>query len=379
MEKTIVINNDKFIIRPFNEKDENKVLSLWKVAFDKDMPIPIWKWKYIDNPFNQNILLCINKDNLVCVMYGGIPYFANFGGKLIEITQLMDIMSHPDYRKTGLFIHSANAFFDYFGCPERSSILYGFPGKYHFAIGEKYLKYEKIKPSVCYLKLHTSDLLTNQKAQKTKFGFKIKKVNKIDSSFDKLWNNYHTFYPLSVIRDAKFLNWRFMKHPFNKYEIWVYKNFISGNLKAYVILSRKDNKKVSIVDMLFPHDVKIPDNLKDREMTVEKVSIPLYSSDYAWKVEYKVPGQNKVKLGVRLAQEKSGGVLIKSVAENSNAQRAGMKIGDILLSMDGKTLTGVGDILELLQTKHFNDRSTFQLQRGNKTLAVEMVFKKPKI
>jgi S1-C subfamily serine protease len=56
-----------------------------------------------------------------------------------------------------------------------------------------------------------------------------------------------------------------------------------------------------------------------------------------------------------------------------------MKIGDILLSMDGKTLTGVGDILELLQTKHFNDRSTFQLQRGNKTLAVEMVFKKPKI
>jgi hypothetical protein len=257
MEKTIVINNDKFIIRPFNEKDENKVLSLWKVAFDKDMPIPIWKWKYIDNPFNQNILLCINKDNLVCVMYGGIPYFANFGGKLIEITQLMDIMSHPDYRKTGLFIHSANAFFDYFGCPERSSILYGFPGKYHFAIGEKYLKYEKIKPSVCYLKLHTSDLLTNQKAQKTKFGFKIKKVNKIDSSFDKLWNNYHTFYPLSVIRDAKFLNWRFMKHPFNKYEIWVYKNFISGNLKAYVILSRKDNKKVSIVDMLFPSSAEV--------------------------------------------------------------------------------------------------------------------------
>ena len=139
---------------------------------------------------------------------------------------------------------------------------------------------------------------------------------------------------------------------------------------------RRIPHKYSIIQ---PSITQIPENLKDREMTVEKVSIPLYSSDYAWKVEYKVPGQNKVKLGVRLAQEKSGGVLIKSVAENSNAQRAGMKIGDILLSMDGKTLTGVGDILELLQTKHFNDRSTFQLQRGNKTLAVEMVFKKPKI
>ena len=126
-----------------------------------------------------------------------------------------------------------------------------------------------------------------------------------------------------------------------------------------------------------PTITEIPENLKDREMTVEKVSIPLYAADYAWKVEYRVPGHNKVKLGVRLAQEKDG-VRIKFVAEKSNAQNAGMKSGDLLLSMDGTTLAGVDDVLEILGEKNFDDRSTFQLRRKNKILKVEVVFKQPK-
>ena len=126
-----------------------------------------------------------------------------------------------------------------------------------------------------------------------------------------------------------------------------------------------------------PSITEIPKNLKDREMTVEKVSIPLYASDYAWKVEYRVPGRNKVKLGVRLAQEKDGGVRIKFVAENSNAQTAGMKSGDLLLSMDGTALSGVDDVLEILGKKNFDDHSTFQLQRDQQTLTVAVVFKKP--
>jgi predicted metalloprotease with PDZ domain len=94
-------------------------------------------------------------------------------------------------------------------------------------------------------------------------------------------------------------------------------------------------------------------------------------------VEYRVPGHNKVKLGVRLAQEKEG-VRIKFVAEKSNAQNAGMKSGDLLLSMDGTTLAGVDDVLEILGEKNFDDRSTFQLRRKNKILKVEVVFKQPK-
>jgi len=130
--------------------------------------------------------------------------------------------------------------------------------------------------------------------------------------------------------------------------------------------------------IILPNITKVPENLKDREMEVKKVSIPLYAADYVWQVEYRVLGQKKVKLGVRLAQEKDSGVRIKAVGKLSNAQTAGMKPGDLLVSMDGKALSSVDDVLELLGYKNFDDRSTFQLQRDNQTLTVEVVFKQSK-
>ena len=130
--------------------------------------------------------------------------------------------------------------------------------------------------------------------------------------------------------------------------------------------------------IILPNITKVPENLKDREMEVKKVSIPLYAADYVWQVEYRVPGQNKVKLGVRLAQEKDSGVRIQAVGKLSNAQTAGMKPGDLLVSMDGNALSSVDDVLELLGYKNFDDRSTFQLQRDNQTLTVEVVFKQSK-
>jgi uncharacterized iron-regulated protein len=122
-----------------------------------------------------------------------------------------------------------------------------------------------------------------------------------------------------------------------------------------------------------PMITHIPEELKDREMVVEKVSIPLYAADYAWKVNYKV--YDNVRLGVRLAQKKEG-VTIISVSQHSNAETAGIAKGDLLLSMDGKKLTSTDEVLEQLQSKNFNDHSTFHLRRDGKELNVKVVFKK---
>ncbi len=124
-----------------------------------------------------------------------------------------------------------------------------------------------------------------------------------------------------------------------------------------------------------PTVTHIPEELKDREMEVEKVSIPLYASDYAWKVDYRVPDQNKVRLGVRLAQKKDG-VTIIEVMPGSNAKTAGFVSGDLLLSMDGKPIASVEEVLEQLQTKTLGDHSTFRLRRETGEINLEVEFKK---
>ncbi len=125
--------------------------------------------------------------------------------------------------------------------------------------------------------------------------------------------------------------------------------------------------------ILQPTVTHIPEELKDREMEVKKVSIPLYATDYAWIVDYKVP--DNVRLGVRLAQKKEG-VTIMEVMENTNAQRAGILKGDLLLRMDGQKLSRIEEVLEQLQSKNFNEHSNFHLRRDGKELIVEVVFKK---
>jgi hypothetical protein len=241
------MDRGSFVIRPYQPEDEGRVLSLWKTAFHKEMPESLWHWKYSENPFGYRILLCVNDAGDPVVMYGGIPYQANWKGKLVEITNLMDIMSHPDYRKTGLFIQTGNAFFDTFCGPDKSVLLYGFPGKYHFEIGQKYMAYRKLTADVVYLSAEP-DRLTQSITQPSGC---MEPVTDIDDAFDRLWDISHSGYPLSIIRDASFLRWRYGSHPLKHYEIWKYLTRQHGAMEAYAVLSIAGSKAV-LSDILAP-------------------------------------------------------------------------------------------------------------------------------
>ena len=121
-----------------------------------------------------------------------------------------------------------------------------------------------------------------------------------------------------------------------------------------------------------PTVTDVPEELKDREMEVEKVSIPLYAADYAWKVAYKVP--DNVRLGVRLAKKKEG-IMVIEVMENTNAKRAGMLEGDVLIRMDDQKLSSVEEVLEQIQNKNFTDLSIFNVLREGRELQIKVKFR----
>ena len=125
--------------------------------------------------------------------------------------------------------------------------------------------------------------------------------------------------------------------------------------------------------IILPTVTQLPPELKDREMDVKHVSIPLYSGDYAWKLQYKVLPENKIKLGV-LLESRQQDVRIKSVSENSNAERAGLNDGDTLLAMDGTDLVDAEDLIDRLRGKKIGDRAELLVKRGLKEMTVEIEF-----
>ncbi len=123
--------------------------------------------------------------------------------------------------------------------------------------------------------------------------------------------------------------------------------------------------------IVLPTVTKIPPELKDREMSYESVSVPLYSADFAWKVDYKVLPEGKIKLGVFL-EETEEGTKIKSVGENTNAERAGILADDILIEMSGQQIFGVEDLKEILQAKNSGDIVKVKLIRDSVKIILEM-------
>jgi len=129
--------------------------------------------------------------------------------------------------------------------------------------------------------------------------------------------------------------------------------------------------------IILPTVTELPPELEDREMDVQHVSIPLYSGDYAWKLQYKVLPDNKVKLGVTLENSENA-VRIKSVSANSNAERAGLKKDDLLLAINGIELVDIEDLTNRLRNLGFDDQVKFIIKRGPEEIAVEIQFRETK-
>lgn len=127
---------------------------------------------------------------------------------------------------------------------------------------------------------------------------------------------------------------------------------------------------------VLPTIVDVPDELKDREMKVEEASIPLYASDFAWKIPYKILPPNRIKLGVSL-EELEQGARVRSVTENSSAAKAGVQKNDVFLMVDGLEVKDVDDMIDYLQTKNFNDKLRIKLRRGENEMNIDAVLLKP--
>ncbi len=244
----IEVEAGSFLARPYRSGDEAEVLALWHLAFGRELDEAVWRWKYAENPFGQRILLCFDDDGLALVMYSGAPYRANWNGRTVEIVQLMDIMSHPDYRKTGLFVKAADAYFDHFAGGD-SVLYYGIPGRYHFDIGAKYLKYSELASGVAYLRGDTPVLSRKQRF----FGATAERIDDAAVALDAVWSELTPHYPLAAVRDRAFVDWRFFRNPTRDYRVYLYRAGLSKRPRGYAVVGI-EGEVARIVDLLVPPD-----------------------------------------------------------------------------------------------------------------------------
>lgn len=247
MEKIIETPEGNFIIRPYREDDEAETLILWKAAFNKELSVNVWRWKFMSAPDGHKIMMCIDSKGKPIAMFSGVCYRTNLNGITVEMTHLMDNMSHPTYRKSGLFVRTVQAFVDEYTGPNKSVFLYGFPGKIHFDIGAKYHQYRELG-SVSFLRF---DLQNLQRDATASSDLSVERLSTVSSQLDSIWQICSKDYPFSVIRDSRFVQWRFFDNPIRHYDIWTFQEKDTGGYAAVLT----ESKRAILVDMLISKNI----------------------------------------------------------------------------------------------------------------------------
>lgn len=251
MEKRIATNHGTFCFRPYEETDEEGVLRMWESAFGHSLHPDIWRWKYRDNPIGRQMVICITESGEPVTLYSGIPYIMNHEGREIRVTHLMDNMSHPLYRfpvsgRTGLYNLTIRHFISLYGWPGPSSAVFGFPGERHFRLGKLQFNYRQLNSGMIYLQGSVADLNYGNRS----IWRKTEPVEQSGEVFNSLQEKLRGYYPLAVIRDEKFIRWRYFSHPVFHYKVYIGKS-IWGGIRSYVVF-RFDQEMATIVDIFTP-------------------------------------------------------------------------------------------------------------------------------
>jgi uncharacterized iron-regulated protein len=124
-------------------------------------------------------------------------------------------------------------------------------------------------------------------------------------------------------------------------------------------------------------EIAIATEKQPEMMDVELPTFPMVAYDFLAYLSYEALPKQGLLLGVAfepLAPEKGKGLLVTTVVAGSNAERAGVKVGDILVSMDGEPLTDSYDLIYAIKKKKVGDKSSLQVNRQGKQLKLDVLF-----
>jgi uncharacterized iron-regulated protein len=99
--------------------------------------------------------------------------------------------------------------------------------------------------------------------------------------------------------------------------------------------------------------------------------IPLEPADFVWVIP-PITEEKRVYLGVQIQKTSDNRLVIQEITPASPAEKSGFMIGDIILSIDGKIVNSVMELVHYLQMKQFGDICTVDIERGGKRISCEV-------
>ena len=229
-------------VEGFRPGDEADILALFRAEFGRERTRAHWEWKFLHNPFGGPFISLAwhTPDRFLVGNQVLMPVPLCVRGEQVLAGHSLDLVVHHDFRRQGVFEHTAKHAFAHL-VESGGRALVAFPNASSYPGFVRTLGWKRIvEPSYWTLRLSLARKLTAKvriaplarlldlpirmaaaRALATRLAasraathaFTVEHGDVLPTGVDALWDRQRREETLSVWKDARYLDWRYVRHP----------------------------------------------------------------------------------------------------------------------------------------------------------------------
>lgn len=190
--------------------DGMDLVQLFEDVFGATVTPHMWQWKYVP-PWTERYYCWVARiDDRTIGYAGAVPLPGQIHGKRVPFFQLADFMVHPDHRlKHDFFGICSRTIVDEIVASHPRHLIYG------FSTHRAFLWMKKL--GVCDTIRREQTRYVRGGAMDARFSFE--EADWPAEELDAIWSDLGDEHPVSLVRDGKYLRWRYLHHPVNSYRL----------------------------------------------------------------------------------------------------------------------------------------------------------------
>jgi GNAT superfamily N-acetyltransferase len=227
------------------------------------------RWKYLNNPAGEaEVGIALDGDRVVSIV-AATPKRVWLRGVETLAFELGDFITAPDHRKRGLFSNLINLVCD--AASQRGgSFVYVRPNDVSFPILASRLSFlEPVKiesrrylvasaavqrklgvPASLLRKAGIDSLVRRTAIPGAPGAIAVAKAERFSDEIDQFWRHTRDQYSFALVRDSRYLNWRFVDCP-TPYRCWVARR--DGSMAGYLVAFVARAQPIATILDLFTH------------------------------------------------------------------------------------------------------------------------------
>jgi len=270
-------------IRDYQRSDIPSINEIMKKAYGFTKDESFWIWWYERNPVGTHSSKVAVADGRIVAHAGGTPVEIHTNGERFVANLSGDLLADPEFRVKRAFLWTFVA--SRVRAEEKGeAATWGFANKAGMAAvadqtntiirGVSVPRMDKVVNATPFVQRRLKSgpiaglvaapsnaairLALSMRMPRANREIVIEEVTAFDERFDDLWERVAPNFPRTLVRSARFLNWRYMENPLNEYTVFAAVK--GGTLIGFTILRTKMEKGVKrglIIDLFA--DMRDPD------------------------------------------------------------------------------------------------------------------------